>query len=170
MKNLNIDRAKNEDLNNIINLSYRCLMNESKNGEIILGIANPINNKDLFNLFVCRLENKIVAACVIYKIDDKEKIKWFEIKNDKPCIEIGKICVDSDYRGSGIASEMIKYVKNHFKNYNIYADILYSPVRNIPSEKLFEKNGFVKYNIKDWKNERLNIDAKWTLYKIEAPE
>ena len=99
-----------------------------------------INNDDI--LKIVYLENNVPAGYVaVYSKDDFCKLEDFPDKIDKKgnVSYIQEIVTDKKYIGKGIASKLIQYVLEKFKEYKIYSCVAKN---NITSLKLHEKYGF----------------------------
>lgn len=99
-----------------------------------------INNDDI--LKIVYLENNVPAGYVaVYNKDDFCKLEDFLDKIDRNgnVSYIWEIVTDKKYKGRGIASKLMQYVLEKFKEYKIYSCVAKN---NIPSLKLHEKYGF----------------------------
>lgn len=111
-----------------------------------------INNDDI--LKIVYLENNVPAGYVaVYNKDDFCKLEDFPDKIDRNgnVSYIWEIVTDKKYNGRGIASKLMQYVLEKFKEYKIYSC---SAKDNIPSLKLHEKYGFKEaYRFTDCKEQ-----------------
>ena len=99
-----------------------------------------INNDDI--LKIVYLENNVPAGYVaVYNKDDFCKLEDFpdEIDRNGNVSYIWEIVTDKKYKGRGIASKLMQYVLEKFKEYKIYSCVAKN---NIPLLKLHEKYGF----------------------------
>ena len=99
-----------------------------------------INNDDI--LKIVYLENNVPAGYVaVYNKDDFCKLEDFQDKIDRNgnVSYIWEIVTDKKYKGRGIASKLMQYVLEKFKEYKIYSCVAKN---NIPSLKVHEKYGF----------------------------
>jgi len=81
-------------------------------------------------LVVFQKNNELAGFCLL--LDNKKNIV------------IDLICVDKKFHGCGIASDMIRFVEKKFLGYESL--IVGTQVANIPSVRLYEKNGFKLQN------------------------
>ena len=118
-------------------------------------------------LYVAENEGKIVGCACVQNLKEKDypSFEWFNASKNDKAKEIGKICVDSAMRGKGIASALIKFILKEFNGYCFYADVMFSPVRNLNSEKTLLKNGFHFSSIKSVYIKELNLNAVFSLFK-----
>ena len=99
-----------------------------------------INNDDI--LKIVYLENNVPAGYVaVYNKDDFCKLEDFPDKIDRNgnVSYIWEIVTYKKYKGRGIASKLMQYVLEKFKEYKIYSCVAKN---NIPSLKVHEKYGF----------------------------
>lgn len=57
-----------------------------------------------------------------------------------PCVYIWQLATKKGFEGQGIASHILQYVVEKFKNYEIYACV---NIQNVASMKVHCKNGFI---------------------------
>jgi ribosomal-protein-alanine N-acetyltransferase len=90
---------------------------------------------------------------VFYVIKNKGKIAGYCIYYPKPTISsrgfekqsvISSIAIDKNYRGKGLAEELLKESIEEMKLNKISSILLYVNVNNLPALKLYEKIGFQK--------------------------
>lgn len=92
---------------------------------------NSIKTREYYKTFVATHNNQAVAYCIISVIAGEAEI-----------INIGTL---QEYRGAGIASNLLQFALN-----NIQADVVFLEVSttNEPAIKLYKKCGFVEYSIR----------------------
>lgn len=104
-------------------------------------IANDILNNISY---VVLKDNKIVATLAVSFDGEKtyDEIyggKWFS--NGEFCV-IHRIAIDENYKGTGLASDIIKYVENSCLDEGVNSIKIDTHEDNIPMQKLLKKNGF----------------------------
>lgn len=89
--------------------------------------------------------NKLVGGCVVFQILDEG--------------DIFNVAVSKDYRGNGIATELIEYAIKQSEIKGIKDFTLEVRVSNIPAIRVYEKNGFVEEGIRPGFYEEPKEDA-----------
>lgn len=109
-------------------------------------ISNESNEKAIkdegMNQFVWRENNVTMAYAIVYLGKDFCEKDSYPNKIDKMSDKVAyiwEIVTDKKNTGKGIANKLLQYIINKYNNYEIYSCI---DLRNIPSLKLHEKNGF----------------------------
>ena len=120
----------------------RRIWKENNSGYISDESNEKAINDDGMNQFVWRENSKTMAYAIVYCRKDFLEKESFpnKIKNmSDNTAYIWEIVTDKMYTGKGIANKLMQYIINKFENYDLYSCI---DLRNIPSLKLHEKNGF----------------------------
>ena len=100
-------------------------------------INNLIKNFD-YKLDDNSFSNEFLNIVIYEEENDIKGVLIYEFFYDR--IEIDYIIVDSEYRGLGIATNLLKYLENKYKNIdNITLEVRES---NKPAIKFYLKNGF----------------------------
>lgn len=150
---------KNYKLDELINI-----FNENNQGFVY--DKNSITNEE-FIKYVCVEGELPIGYLVLYPKSD------FAIKDDydikvkipKNSIYIWHIITRKGYEGRGVAKKLINFLKNEYKNYNIYSII---DEHNIKSKKLHESLGFLPVD-KFKKAYKDTLDT-YTLVKYNAKD
>ncbi len=126
---------------------------EDNNSGYISKDSNEILIKNNDILKIVYLEDKVPAGYVgIYTKNDFCSVEGYPDKIDKndKVVYIWEIIIDKKFAGKGIASKLIEYVLNKYKNYKVYSCI---NKNNTPSLNLHKKYGFKDaYQFKDEKD------------------
>ena len=142
-------KAVETDVNNIINIIHQAQayfkehgINQWQNNyPSVETINNDIADK---NSYVLLKDNNIVATAAVSF--DKEKTydsiydgEW--ISNNEYAV-IHRIAVDSDYKGLGISSQIIKNVEQLCLNKGVHSIKIDTHEENLSMQKLLKKNKF----------------------------
>ncbi|MBU3113071.1 GNAT family N-acetyltransferase [Clostridium lacusfryxellense] len=104
-------------------------------------VINDINNGNGYVL----LEDNNVIGTVVFTFDGEKNYeviyngKW--INNDKYAV-IHRMAVDSNYKGMGLASIIIKNIEEICLDNQIYSIRIDTHIENISMKKMLLKNGF----------------------------
>lgn len=151
-----------------VDLSQKTKMEVQDKKVLSLGIHHPISKDEIKHIFVALDKNgEVVGALKAEKVLEDD-LDWFEVDDENNAIEISKVCVDEKFRGKHIASEMLEYVKKHFPNSNLYADVLQKPIENTASEKAFYRSGFEKIKQKKWHHKDFDATFVWGIFKYDC--
>lgn len=116
---------------------------ENNNGYITYE-SNQTAIKDNNMLKIVYRENNITMAYVTVYLEkdfcEKEEYPNKIENMPEKVAYIWEIVTDKKYAGRGIATKLIEYINNKYKDYSIFSCV---DLSNISSLKLHEKNGFV---------------------------
>lgn len=104
-------------------------------------VINDINNE---NGYVLLEDNKVIGT-VVFTFDGEKNYdvisngKW--INNDKYAV-IHRMAVDSNYKGMGLASIIIRNIEGICLNNEIYSIRIDTHIENASMRKMLLKNGF----------------------------
>ncbi|MDD2376375.1 MAG: ribosomal protein S18-alanine N-acetyltransferase [Clostridia bacterium] len=131
MKNINpvISKMKINEIDEIMNMQLI-------NNNIILSKSSILNDFESSNAiyFVAKLNNIIIGYIAANLLYDH--------------IDILSVLVSNEYVKNGIASTLLSAVLNYAININISEILLEVRLTNIPAQRLYEKFGFNKINIR----------------------
>lgn len=131
MTNISYSMASKEDVNNLFNLEKNS-MSHPWSMELISGV---IENERGGAIKATDLSNDKIAGYVnfTYVLDE---------------LEIGNICVESDYRRQGIAQNLLRSLVDFANEHNIVKIFLEVSSINIPAQNLYNKFGFKSYSVR----------------------
>ncbi|BFK82118.1 GNAT family N-acetyltransferase [Clostridium baratii] len=146
---MKLRKSVNEDINNIMQI-----IDEAKEALKEQGIdqwqngypnADVIRNDILNNdSYVFIKNNEIVATSVVSFAGEKTYDKIYDgswISNDEFAV-IHRIAISNKYKGTGIASEIIKMIENICLDKNVHSIKVDTHEFNMPMQKLLKKNDF----------------------------
>lgn len=148
---------KNYKINELINI-----FNENNQGFVY--DKNSITN-DEFIKYVCVEDKKPIGYLVLYPKSDFAVKDNYDIKVTIPenSIYIWHIITKKGYERKGVAKTLVNFLKNEYKNYNIYSII---DEQNIKSKKLHESLGFLA--VDQFKKAYKDTLDTYTLVKFES--
>lgn len=131
MKNINpvISKMKIDEIDEIINLQ----LNNNSNILSKFSILDDLNNNSSI-YFIVKINDTIIGYIAAMLLYDH--------------IDIQSVLVDNNYTRNGIASNLLSYLLDYAKDINITDILLEVRVTNIAAQKLYEKFGFEKINIR----------------------
>lgn len=102
-------------------------------------LSKFIQNEEIF---IARIENKIVGYILLYKREGKKN--GYRYRKE---LDIDAMGVDEEFRNQGIGSKLLEYVRDYAKE-NGYTDLrLTVNEENLNARHLYEKMGFKVKNI-----------------------
>lgn len=127
--NLKISKMKISEIDEVINLQLN-------NNITILSKSSILDdlNNDNSIYFVAKINNNIVGYIAAMLLYDH--------------IDILSVLVDNKHIRNGIAYTLLSNVSNYAKSINITEILLEVRITNIAAQKLYEKFGFEKINIR----------------------
>lgn len=130
MKNINtvISKMNIDEIDEIIALQLNSNITILSKSSIL----DDLNNNAIY--FVAKIDNNIIAYIAAILLYDH--------------IDILSILVDNKFIRNGIASTLLLSVLNYAKNINITDILLEVRITNIAAQKLYEKFGFRKINVR----------------------
>lgn len=164
IENLVIDMCEKKDLSEIIKLSNENVIKMADGKVSEVGISKPIIEEDFNYIVVAKSSGKIVGALVAVELDEDDR-EWYKVKDKDSSITIMKIFVSKSFRGNGVAGQMISFVKQKFKNKEIYVDIMAAPQKNNSSRRAFEKQGFKLIREEPYYFKEINLNTSWWILK-----
>ncbi len=124
-----IEILKKDDIKQYKELIDNCF--ESSND---IEIYNKYQENLNYNIFVKKINNKIVGSVTVYKID----LFTFSFQ---PALELFNVCVLKEHRKNNIAKELFEYIKVYAKD-NGYKSIYLTCLDNaVNAHKLYESIG-----------------------------
>ena len=166
-----INRATAEDFPSALKLSQKhSFKNETdKSCGFISAPIKPENLPDLFvakqhNLFIAKQDEELVGIVIARDFSEKD-YEFFDVDKNVKAKMIERLCVASDFRRQGIASQLLNFMRTEFKGITLYAEVFYYPVRNIPSEELLKKHDFTLIGTKSAYIEVCETDATLSLFE-----
>ncbi len=139
-----------------------------KNGKVVeLGIYRPIYIKNLKKVFVAiNDKNRVVGAIKVSDFKQEDYEDFCASPDENPKL-IGKICVDKNFRGNHIASQLIEFVKAQYQDSNLYAEVLLKPTENTPSLNAFKNQGFEIFREFVWYHKNFKATFTWGFLKYK---
>ena len=152
-----IRKATLNDISSIARLYNRVIDYQAANGSYMSWIKNvyptektAVDALTLDTLYVYDANGTIAGSVILDCIqpDEYKPLKWNTANNNTDAVVIHTLCVDPDYMGMGIATEMLSYSKELAKSLNCASIRLATNSKNLGAINLYEKNGFsiVGYN------------------------
>lgn len=146
---MKLRKSVNEDINNIMQIIDKAKealkeqgidqwQNGYPNADVI---RNDILNNDSY-VFI--KNNEIVATSAVSFDGEKTYDKIYDgswISNDEFAV-IHRIAISNKYKGTGIASEIIKMIENICLDKNVHSIKVDTHEFNMPMQKLLKKNDF----------------------------
>ena len=146
-----IRKATLEDINSIAKLYDRVIDYQAENGRYMSWIKNVYPTAQtasdalsLDTLYVYDANGKIAASVILNCIqpDEYKAIKWTTASDERDAIVIHTLCVDPEFMGMGIGSELLSFTKKLAKSLNCASIRLATNSKNTGAIHLYEKNGF----------------------------
>ena len=147
-----IRKATLKDINLIANLYNRVIDYQAANGSYMSWIKNvyPTHKTaadalSLDTLYVYDLNGKITASVIFDCIQPEEykKIAWKTANDLRKALIVHTLCVDPDFMGMGIATEMLSFAKELAKALDCSSIRLATNSKNDGAIHLYEKNDFI---------------------------
>lgn len=131
MKNINpiISRMKIDEIDKIIDLQ----LNNNSNILSKSSIIDDINNENSI-YFIAKTDDNIIGYVAAMLLYDH--------------IDILGVLIDNNYTRNGIAFNLLSSVLDYAKSIKIHDILLEVRITNIAAQKLYEKFGFEKINIR----------------------
>ncbi len=94
---------------------------------------------DKADIFAVRIDNQLAGAMIAYVTNGYSDVAYATV-----------LAVRKEFRGKGIAGQVLNEFIQTAKNFGKYKAVeLYTSPTNVGAIKLYEKTGFIKYEIKD---------------------
>ena len=147
-----VRKATSNDIKSIANLYDRVIDFQAANGSYMSWIKNvyptektAANALSLDTLYVYDADGKVAGSVILDCIqpDDYKALNWQTANDLRDAVVIHTLCVDPDYMGIGIATEMLSFAKELAKSLNCASIRLATNSKNLGAVNLYEKNGFV---------------------------
>ena len=147
-----IRKATLNDINLIAELYDRVIDYQAANGSYMSWIKNVYPTKatashalSLDTLYVYDSNAKIAGSVILDCIqpEEYEKIQWHTSLDLRKALIVHTLCVDPDFMGIGIATEMLTFAKELAKTLNCSSIRLATNSKNVGAIHLYEKNNFV---------------------------
>ena len=139
--------------------SYNNLLN--KEGGFVI---NPLEEKYLKDTYVAIQEGKVLGMVSVRELSDAD-YDFFDVSRNEICRMIDKLVVEEDYRGQGIASNLLQYVVGKYLNNTLYAGVMCSPYKHDKAAFVCQNIGFEKYFEKELQNAEIGQLVSWALLK-----
>lgn len=146
-----IRKATSKDINLIAQLYDRVIDFQAQNGSYMSWIKNVYPTEktaaDAFaldTLYVYDL-NGVIAGSVILDCmqpDEYNFLNWQTSNDTRDAVIVHTLCVDPNYMGLGIATEMLSFAKELAKVLDCSSIRLATNSKNLGAINLYEKNGF----------------------------
>lgn len=147
-----IRKATSKDINSIATLYNRVIDYQEANGGYMSWIKNVYPTEKtasdalmLDTLYVADIDGFIAGSVILdcVQTDDYKSLNWKTANDERDALVIHTLCVDPDYMGIGIATEMLSFAKKLAKSLNCSSIRLATNSKNIGAIILYEKNGFI---------------------------
>ncbi|MCD7839298.1 MAG: GNAT family N-acetyltransferase [Erysipelotrichaceae bacterium] len=92
------------------------------------------------------LDNKNIIGAMYFAIEDDENyatIKGQWLTNNQPYAVIHRIVVDNNYKGHGLASELLNYAIEECLKLGIHSIRIDTHHDNLSMQRFLKKNGFI---------------------------
>lgn len=146
-----IRKATTKDINSISRLYNRVIDYQAANGSYMSWIKNVYPTAKtaedaqlLDTLYVYDADGKIAGSVIFDCIQPEEykTLNWKTANDSRKALVIHTLCVDPDYMGMGIATEMLFFAKELAKSLDCASIRLATNSKNLGAIALYEKNGF----------------------------
>ena len=146
-----IRKATLEDINSIAALYDRVIDYQAENGGYMSWIKNVYPTAktasdalSLDTLYVYVANEKIVASVILDCVqpDEYKAITWKTAADTRDAIVVHTLCVDPEFMGMGIASEILSFAKNLALSLDCASIRLATNSKNSGAIHFYEKNGF----------------------------
>jgi ribosomal protein S18 acetylase RimI-like enzyme len=121
---------------------------------LVLGCVSDTYRHN-FDGFVCEDQGRIIAL-----------INIFRAGLNKKCWEIGNVATHPDFRGKGLARQLVKRAIEHAREYGAGICVLEVRDDNLPAYKLYESLGFIHYD----SNIDLKLETLPTIQILPIPD
>lgn len=147
-----IRKATSKDINLIAALYDRVIDYQAANGSYMSWIKNVYPTKEtatdalsLDTLYVYDSNEKVAGSVIFDCIQPNEynKISWQTANDPRKALIVHTLCVDPDFMGMGIATEMLTFAKTLAKSLNCSSIRLATNSKNDGAIHLYEKNDFI---------------------------
>ena len=147
-----IRKATENDITAIAMLYDSVIDYQSKNGGYMSWIKNVYPTRKtaddallLDTLYVYEADGKIAGSVIFDCIQPTEynAIAWKTALDSRDALIIHTLCVDPDYMGMGIATEMLTFAKGLANDLDCSSIRLATNSKNAGAINLYEKNGFL---------------------------
>ena len=146
-----VRKATQNDIAAIAKLYDKVIDYQNANGGYMSWIKNVYPTKKtaqdalLLDTLYVFYENESIKGSVILDCiqpTEYESLLWKTKNIDADAVVIHTLCVDPDFMGLGIASEMLSYAKELAKSLGCASIRLATNSKNVIAISLYEKNGF----------------------------
>lgn len=146
-----IRKATTKDINLISRLYNRVIDYQAANGSYMSWIkgvyptAKTAKDALLLDTLYVYDANGDIAGSVIFDCIQPEEYKtlnWQTASDSREALVIHTLCVDPDYMGIGIATEMLSFAKELARSLDCASIRLATNSKNLGAIALYEKNGF----------------------------
>lgn len=152
-----IRKATSNDIKSIAELYDRVIDFQAANGGYMSWIKNIYPTEKtaadallLDTLYVYDSYGKVAGSVILDCIqpEDYKALNWRTVNDEREAIVVHTLCVDPEYMGIGIATEMLSFAKKLAKDLNCASIRLATNSKNLGAVNLYEKNGFtvIGYN------------------------
>jgi len=150
-------RATNEELNIICEINNSYLVQEDEKAFMITGMEPEtlkLRRKSNYQYFVLKYSgsNEVLGFVELSPSvghELLEKVDWLSMEDKKQWLDdecnllyVEKIAVNPEFRGQKIGNVLYDSLFSQFQNYSFYAFVMSGPLKNTPSMRFHERNGF----------------------------
>ena len=132
---MNIRNYIDSDLDDLIDLYKEAFNSIPTSRQVCYNKMQELLSSGNYKVYVLDNFSKLVGACVIYIHKDPF---------DKDFATIWYFAINKNYRGEGLGSTLLEYVKNDLRKHNLNELILTTAPTNFACQKASEKAGYEK--------------------------
>ena len=152
MKNLRLEEASPNDLDQIRTLYWSLLDSSPKYSQILQWKKNIYPNDDDWNAYIAKGEMyfilqdaDIIGAVAVTHAQSKDyrKIHWTIAAEDQDVAVVHLLMISPEYQGHGVATAALDEIIKLAESKKKWAVRLDAVKTNVPAQKLYEKYGFV---------------------------
>lgn len=147
-----VRKATSNDIKSIAALYDRVIDFQAANGSYMSWIKNVYPTEKtaadallLDTLYVYDANGTVAGSVILDCIEpeDYKSLAWQTASDPRNALIIHTLCVDPEYMGIGIATEMLSFAKKLACELNCASIRLATNSKNLGAVNLYEKNGFV---------------------------
>ena len=146
-----VRKATSNDIKSIATLYDRVIDFQAANGSYMSWIKGVYPTKktasdalSLDTLYVYDSNGKVAGSVILDCVQPKDyqSLSWSTADDSRDAVIIHTLCVDPDFMGIGIATEMLSFAKELARSLNCASIRLATNSKNLGAINLYEKNGF----------------------------
>lgn len=157
--------GRKEDLDEIVCLVRKAIQHMESQGihqwdELYPTREDFLHDIEKNTLYVVLENDRIIAVYVINQECDEEYHQCRWDNPDDSAIIIHRLCVSPDYQNKGIGSRILLHIEEQARSMGYLSVRLDVFSENPYAQRLYEKNGYEKRGIADWRKGRFFLLEK----------